>query len=162
PPGRPFRARLRVDHGRMAIVIQYHSPADALEMLLTNLAGERFEVQRRSAAGEIREVLLDLSRLYPLEKFSNAARFRWCINGAVHMFRSNPDEYFRLAAIHSLAARFPDVVVEALVWAVERPVQVQEIAPKPSQLKLVCARAAARYPGLVPVMGGISRPGLYL
>ncbi len=69
---------------------------------------------RAFAAGEVRSVVLDLSTVYPLQKFSNTTRLFWIMRQNVELFRSAEDEYYHLRGLAHLGRKRPLPVVNAL------------------------------------------------
>jgi hypothetical protein len=75
------------------------------------------EIEDAFSTGKIRSLLLDLSRVYPLQKFGNATRFFWQISGRLEQFRSAPDEFFHLDGLLGLGTHQPGQVTDCVRWA---------------------------------------------
>jgi len=69
------------------------------------------------AAGTILRMAIDLSAVYPLQKFGNCTRFFWQIDGRLEQFRSDPDEYFPLEGLLELGVTQAELVTDCIRWA---------------------------------------------
>lgn len=78
--------------------------------------------------GAIRKVQLDLSSVWPTQKFATGTLFSWPIRGEAALFRSAPDAYFPLKAISAFAGSEPDTVLDALLTPFKAPSPAQRAA----------------------------------
>lgn len=122
--GQPFHVAAQYD-GRSNRMLLVASPVpvagaasrDKLIEAGDDLGGFWTDFEDALGAGRVRDIVWDLSRVYPLQKFANTTRLFWSISGHLDVFRSAEDEYYHLAALAGAGRRWPRLVSGAVQYA---------------------------------------------
>ncbi|PHS38103.1 MAG: hypothetical protein COA91_08845 [Robiginitomaculum sp.] len=65
------------------------------------------------------KIAIDLAKVFPLASFASSTIFSWPLYGQIEAFRSHADLYYNLSALNLLARKYPKIVEQALLCALE-------------------------------------------